>query len=58
MARRRHDAGMYHLSHLIAADLGRERVAVRSARDPRPRRLPFGVLRGARMLRRAPRVAA
>jgi hypothetical protein len=48
---------MYHLSHLIAADLGRERLAVHTARDPRPRRLPFGALRGAWLLRRAPRVA-
>jgi hypothetical protein len=49
---------MYHLSHLIAADVKRERIAARPVRDPRPRRLPFGVLRGARMLRRAPRRAA
>ena len=51
-------SAMYHLSHLIAADLGHERIALRASRVPRPRRLPFGVLRGARMLRRAPRVAA
>jgi hypothetical protein len=42
---------MYHLSHLIAADLGRERAA---ARHPRPRRGPVSVLRGARIWRRAP----
>jgi hypothetical protein len=49
---------MYHLTHLIADDLWRERNAARRVRDPRPRRLPFGALRGARLLRRAPRVAA
>jgi hypothetical protein len=47
---------MYHVTHLIAADAGPERIG---ARRRRTRRLPFGVLmRGARMLRRAPRVAA
>jgi hypothetical protein len=46
---------MYHVTHLIAADAVPERIG---ARRRRTRRLPFGVLRGARMLRRAPRVAA
>jgi hypothetical protein len=45
--------GMYHLSHLIAADLGRDRLAWRSARQTPPRRLAFGALR-VRLLRRAP----
>ena len=49
---------MYHLSHLIAVDLGRERLASGPMRGRRPRRLPFGVLRRARLLRRAPRAAA
>jgi hypothetical protein len=50
---------VYHLTHLIAADVKRERLAARRpVRDPRWRRLPFGALRGARMLRRAPRRAA
>jgi len=44
---------MYHLSHLIAADLGRERIAARAVRGRRPRRLPFGVIRRPRILRRA-----
>jgi hypothetical protein len=46
---------MYHLSHLIAADLDRERIAPRPAHAWRARRLRFGALRGARLLRRAPR---
>jgi hypothetical protein len=49
---------VYHLSHLIAVDLGRERIAARAVRDPRPRRLSSGVLRGAWLLRRVPRRAA
>jgi hypothetical protein len=49
---------VYHLSHLIAADVKRDWIPARPVRDPRPRRLPFGVLRGARLLRRAPRRAA
>jgi len=55
---RRTIKAVYHLSHMIAADLGRERITAQPVRDPRRRWLPFGVLRGTRMLRRVPRRAA
>ena len=51
--------GVYPLSHLIVDGRRRDLLAARPPRDPRPRRLPFGVLRGARLvLRRVPRRAA
>jgi hypothetical protein len=34
--------GMYHLSHLIADELRRERIAARPASGRRPCPLPFG----------------
>jgi hypothetical protein len=50
--------GVYPLSPLIV-DERQAALLAASARHPRPRRLPFGVLRGARLvLRRAPRRAA
>jgi hypothetical protein len=50
--------GVYPLSHLIVDERQADLLAA-SARHPRPRRLPFGVLRGVRLvLRRAPRRAA
>ena len=51
--------GVYPLSHLIVDERRDDLVAAASAHTPRPRRLPFGVLRGVRLvLRRAPRRAA
>jgi hypothetical protein len=50
--------GVYPLSHLIVDERQADLLAA-SAHTPRPRRLPFGVLRGVRLvLRRAPRRAA
>jgi len=50
--------GVYPLSHLIVEGR-RDDLLAASVRAPRPRRLPFGVLRGVRLvLRRAPRRAA
>jgi len=50
--------GVYPLSHLIVDDRRRDLLAA-AVRPPRQRRLPFGVLRGVRLvLRRAPRRAA
>jgi hypothetical protein len=50
--------GVYPLSHLIV-DERRHDLLAESVRHPRPRRLPFGVLSGVRLvLRRAPRRAA
>jgi hypothetical protein len=50
--------GVYPLSHLIVDERQADLLAA-SAHHPRPRRLPFGVLRGVRLvLRRAPRRAA
>ena len=50
--------GVYPLSHLIVEDVRRALIAEASVHVARPRRLPFGVLRGARWLWRAPRRAA
>lgn len=51
--------GVYPLSHLIVDGRRDDLLAASSVRGPRPRRLPFGVLRGVRLvLRRAPRRAA
>ena len=50
---------MYSLSPHIVDSRQRDLIAAGAVRSPRPRRLPFGVLRGARLvLRRAPRRAA
>ncbi|HET8758739.1 MAG TPA: hypothetical protein VFM58_22165 [Solirubrobacteraceae bacterium] len=49
---------MYPVSHLIV-DERRNDLLTAPVPSPRPRRLPFGVLRGVRLvLRRAPRRAA
>jgi hypothetical protein len=51
--------GVYPLSHLIVDERRDDLLAAASDHAPRPRRLPFGVLRGVRLvLRRAPRRAA
>jgi hypothetical protein len=50
--------GVYPLPHLIV-DERRNDLLAASVHAPRPRRLPFGVLRGVRLvLRRAPHRAA
>jgi len=49
---------VYSLSPHIVDDRRRDLIAAGAARSPRPRRLPFGVLRGVRLLRRTPRRAA
>jgi hypothetical protein len=51
-------SGVYPLSHLIVDGRQQDLVTGRPSRKPRRRRLPFGALRGARVLRRAPRRAA
>jgi len=50
--------GVYPLSHLIVDGRQQDLLARRPSPRPRRRRLPFGALRGARLLRRAPRRAA
>jgi hypothetical protein len=51
--------GVYPVSHLIVDEREADLLAAASAHRPRPRRLPFGVLRGVRLvLRRTPRRAA
>ena len=49
---------VYSLSPHIVDDRQRDLIAAGAVRSPRPRLLPFGVLRGARLLGRAPRRAA
>ena len=50
--------GVFSLSPHIVDGVRRDLIAGTTTRPPRPRRLPFGALRGARLLRRAPRRAA
>jgi hypothetical protein len=50
--------GVYSLSPHIVDGRRSDLIAGTRVRTPRPRRLPFGVLRGIRLLRRLPRRAA
>jgi len=50
--------GVYSLSpHIVDGRRG-DLIAGARVRNPRPRRLPLGALRGIRLLRRIPRRAA
>lgn len=50
--------GVYSLSPHIVDGRRSDLIAAGPVRTPRPRRLPFGALRGIRLLRRIPRRAA
>jgi hypothetical protein len=49
---------VYSLSPHIVDGHRSDLIAAAPVRTPRPRRLPFGALRGIRLLRRIPRRAA
>ena len=50
--------GVYSLSPHIVDARQRDLIAAGVVRSPRPRRLPFGALRGVRLLGRTPRRVA
>jgi hypothetical protein len=58
MTREADDVAVYSLSPHIVDGHRSDLIAAAPAHIPRPRRLPFGALRGIRLLRRIPRRAA